>query len=340
MSVLLNRTVFALLLLGTFPLSTTRPSPSPTIAITNVLANTRLWVTAYNLPAGLEFDARLGPYGRIDEEITVGTFASGRGGTFTLSLEIPPALRGQRQLTVWLRDRENGQTIASNWFYNDLTASATVPPTEHSLRSQTFTLSITDVVADTSVTLQTFHLPPNENFDVFMGAIGTRALHGVFVQSVFSGSGGAMFFTIPIPPAFQGKPQIAIRMQSAATDERGLPLYSAHNWFYNYDMQRPDLHHHFNGYPLISIVEVSPGENVRLALQNLPAGERFQVSIGSLITRGFNGLPVATFEGTGEETQILTITIPLEVAAEKVLALRLQSIDHPTYYAFVWFYNR
>jgi hypothetical protein len=90
------------------------------------------------------------------------------------------------------------------------------------------TFSIASVIKDVSVTIVTYNLPPNEQFQVTMGAIGTRGLGGLAVATIDSGSGGSQTLTFNIPPALAGLPQIAIRLQSVTGSG-----YYAYNWFFN-----------------------------------------------------------------------------------------------------------
>lgn len=41
------------------------------------------------------------------------------------------------------------------------------------------TFSIVSVVPDKSVTIQTYNFPANDSFDVLMGPIGTKGIHGI-----------------------------------------------------------------------------------------------------------------------------------------------------------------
>jgi LysM repeat protein len=88
------------------------------------------------------------------------------------------------------------------------------------------TFSIVSVVKDTSVTIQTANFPPNQAFNGTMGPIGSRGIGGVSVATTNSGAGGAFTATFNIPASLAGKPQIAIRLQSASG-------YYAFNWFWN-----------------------------------------------------------------------------------------------------------
>ena len=87
--------------------------------------------------------------------------------------------------------------------------------------------SIVSVVQDVSVTIKTYNLPANDTFDVTMGPMGTRGVNGIKVDTVSSGSGGAITYTFSIPASLAGSYQISIRLQSPTSG------YYAYNWFYN-----------------------------------------------------------------------------------------------------------
>lgn len=88
------------------------------------------------------------------------------------------------------------------------------------------TFAIVGVVANQSVTIQTSNFPANQQFDVLMGAFGTRAVNGIWVTSTPSGNGGSFTTTYTIPADLRGSNRIAIRLQSSSG-------YYSYNWFYN-----------------------------------------------------------------------------------------------------------
>jgi LysM repeat protein len=88
------------------------------------------------------------------------------------------------------------------------------------------TFTIVSVVANQSVTIQTSNFPANQQFDVLMGAFGTRGVNGTWVTSTPSGNGGSFTTTYTIPANLRGSSRIAIRLQSSSG-------YFSYNWFYN-----------------------------------------------------------------------------------------------------------
>jgi LysM repeat protein len=87
------------------------------------------------------------------------------------------------------------------------------------------TITITSVVRDTSVTIQTANFPANQSFEVLMGPIGTKGVNGTAAGTFNSGAGGSRSATFQIPAKFKGAELIAIRLENN--------VYYSFNWFYN-----------------------------------------------------------------------------------------------------------
>ena len=97
------------------------------------------------------------------------------------------------------------------------------------VRSSTIpTFSITSVVTDTTVTIQTANFPANQNFVVTMGPFGSKGINGIVVATTNSGAGGSFSATYNIPAQLKGSYQVAIRLQTSHAN----PFF-AYNWFYN-----------------------------------------------------------------------------------------------------------
>jgi LysM repeat protein len=106
------------------------------------------------------------------------------------------------------------------------TTGSTPPPATGTIP----TFTIVSVVANQSVTIQTSNFPANQQFDVLMGAMGTKGVNGIWVTRTPSGSGGSFTTTYTIPVALRGSNRIAIRLQSPTG-------YFSYNWFYNASTQ-------------------------------------------------------------------------------------------------------
>jgi hypothetical protein len=153
------------------------------------------------------------------------------GGSKTYTFDIPQSLYDSYKISIRMESPSSGY-FAYNWFYNNTTGgSGGVPPTPSPAPPPGYTgfptFKILSVVRDTSVTIQTNNLPPNDSFNVTMGWMGTRGIGGYQVDTVSSSSGGTKQYTFSIPSALHGSYKISIRMQSPSSG------YFAYNWFYN-----------------------------------------------------------------------------------------------------------
>jgi hypothetical protein len=93
-------------------------------------------------------------------------------------------------------------------------------------------MTITSVARDQSVTFQTYDYPPNQNFSVTMGSMGTQGINGIIVGSFESGDGGSFPVTMSIPSELVGSSRISIRAQTP-----GSYPYFSYNWFFNNSTQ-------------------------------------------------------------------------------------------------------
>ena len=200
----------------------------PTFMIAGVVQDLSVTITTHNFPKNDSFDVLMNYMGtRGKNGIKVATVSSGAGGTLTFTFHIPDALKGLYQIAIRLQSNTGSGYFAYNWFYNN-TAGSTGGSGGTPGYGGFPTFSITGVVRNQTVSIATFNLPPSDTFKVLMGPMGTRGIHGFYVTTFDSGTGGAKTFTFKIPPELYGSHQIAIRLQS--TTGSG---YYAYNWFYN-----------------------------------------------------------------------------------------------------------
>lgn len=295
----------------------------PTFSIVTVVTDTSVTIKTNNFPAGETFTVRMGPFGtRGIGGTVVGTTDSGTGGAFEATYDIPASLAGSYQIAIRM-DSANGY-YAYNWFYNDTSA---VPQPGY---TGIPTFKITDVVEDTSVTIQTNNFPADIDFTVRMGPIGTRAIGGVEVGTTNSGTGGSFDATYDIPDSLKGSYQIAIRMDSPTG------FYFAYNWFYN-NTTGVTPSPGYTGIPTFSIVSAETDSTVTIKTNNFPPDEDFTVRMGPFGTKAIGGEVVATTNsGTGGSFE-KTYDIPADLAGSYKIAIRMDSPNG--YYAFNWFYN-
>lgn len=199
----------------------------PTFSIVSVAKDTTVKIKTNNLPASDNFRVRMGKMGtRGVGGVVVDSFASGSGGTKTLTFSIPASLHGLRRIAIRFESTTGSGYFAYNWFYNNTTGGGSVSPGTGYTGYPTF--KIVGVVRNNSVTIKTNNLPPSDTFKVLMNTMGTKGVNGIKVDTFNSGSGGTQTLTFTIPAGLKGLRQIAIRIQS--TSGSG---YFAYNWFYN-----------------------------------------------------------------------------------------------------------
>lgn len=203
-----------------------QPGSVPTFSIVSVDKDKSVTIKTSNFPANDSFHVLMGAFGtRGIGGKKVETVSSGKGGSFTANFTIPASLQGSRQIAIRLQSNTGSGYFAYNWFYNNTAGSN--PSTKPSGYKGFPTFSIVSVVRDKSVTIKTNNLVPEDKFEVYMGAMGTRGINGIKVDTTSSGKGGTQTLTYTIPSALKGSRQIAIRMQSPTSG------YFAYNWFYN-----------------------------------------------------------------------------------------------------------
>jgi hypothetical protein len=346
----MKRPTYILLILVLFcaalPPVTSRAAPLagviPTLTAISVVPDVSVTILTFNFPAHDTFEVLMGPIGtRGVNGIRVATLNSGSGGSFTATFTIPTALQGYYQIAIRLQSTSGSGYFAYNWFYNDFGGGGSwspLPPGYPDIP----TFNITGIVRDVSVTITTDNFPAHDTFDVLMGYMGTRGVNGILVDQVNSGAGGTLTWTFNIPPALQGRYQVAIRLQSNSGSG-----YYAYNWFYNNTagssggpILPPLPSPGYTGYPTFSIAGVVSDSSVTIVSYNLPPHKSFQVTMGPIGTRGIGGYIVDTFDSGDGGSQTLTFNTPPGLFGLHQIAIRLQSTDGSGYYAYNWFFNR
>jgi LysM repeat protein len=198
----------------------------PTFSIVSVEKDKSVTIKTRDFPSNDTFEVLMGPFGTrgINGKL-VETIDSGKGGSFTASFKIPASLRGSRQIAIRLQSSTGSGYFAYNWFYNNTAGSGSASTSSGYTGFPTF--SIVSVVRNKTVTIKTSNLPPNDEFNVYMGEMGTKGVNSIKVDTTSSGKGGTQTLSYTVPGALKGSYQIAIRMQSPTSG------YFAYNWFYN-----------------------------------------------------------------------------------------------------------
>ncbi len=344
-------TALTLLIAGVIPASASTLNAAysgfPTFSIESVVTDQSVTIKTNNLPPNDTFTVTMGKIGTKGiDGVVVGTTNSGTGGSQTISYNIPASLKGLSEISIRMQS-PTSRYFAYNWFFNTTSTTTGTPqvtPTTPSSSGYSGfpTFSITSVVQDTSVTIKTTNLPPNDTFDVTMGKIGTKGVDGVVVASSNSGTGGAQSFTYNIPASLKGQSEIAIRMESPTSG------YFAYNWFFNTTATATSTPQPaptatpgpsgYTGFPTFSIVSVVKDKSVTIKTNNLPANDTFVVTMGKIGTQGVDGIEAGTTNSGTGGAQTFTYNIPASLAGMSEISIRMES---PTsgYFAYNFFFN-
>lgn len=203
------------------------------------------------------------------------------------------------------------------------------------VRSATIpTMSISSVVTDQTVTVQTHNFPANQNFVVTMGPFGSQGVNGIVVGTTNSGVGGSFSATYNIPAQLKGSQQVAIRMQTT----HAYPYY-AYNWFWNNTTGGTGGIPGYTGIPTFSIVSVDPGKTVNIQTSNFPPNQAFTVRMGPMGSKGVNGVVVGTINSGVGGVLKATFNIPAQFQTAYQVAIRAETAHANPYFAYNWFYN-
>jgi hypothetical protein len=195
--------------------------------------------------------------------------------------------------------------------------------------------SITSVVTDSTVTIQTTNFPANHTFVVRMGLFGTLGIGGVEVGTTFSGTGGTFAATYTIPDALKGQNRIAIRMDATAGG------YNSYNWFWNNTSTTTTTGTGgpvFTGIPTFTIETVVTDSTVTIKTNNFPAARTFTVRMGLFGTLGIGGEVVATTDSGAGGVFTITYNIPASLAGQSRIAIRMDSTTGG-FNSYNWFWN-
>lgn len=111
---------------GTPPPTTGQPpivtTLTPTFTITGVKRNQSVTFQTYNFPANQQFTVTMGKMGTKGVGgIVAGSFASGSGGSFPVTVNIPAQVQGLNQIAIRAQTSHASPYYSYNWFYNNST---------------------------------------------------------------------------------------------------------------------------------------------------------------------------------------------------------------------------
>jgi hypothetical protein len=334
------RTTAVLLLLVLalfFSVGAAQSSAIPTFSILSATADDSVTIQPFNFPPNQTFTVTMGAMGtRGIGGIVVDTVTTDAAGQLSkTTYPIPAALHGSYQVAIRLQTGHANPYFAYNWFFN---STAPGGPTGGIPGYAGFpTFRIVAVERDVNVAIGPNNFPPNQTFTVTMGAMGTRGIGGIVVDTVTTDAAGALSKVIfTIPDALKGSYQVAIRLSTAHANP-----YFAYNWFFNNTtgpgggMGIPG----YGGYPTFSITAVTRDADVTIGPNNFPPNQSFTVTMGAMGTRGIGGIVVdtVTTDAAGALSKT-TFTTPAALYGSYQIAIRLQQVNGP-YFAYNWFYN-
>ncbi len=209
----------------------------PTFSVLSVVAGKSVTIQTANFPPNQTFTVTMGPMGSKGVNgVVVGTINSGVGGALKATFNIPAQLATAYQVAIRAQTAHQYPYFAYNWFYNNTTTGTGGQPTPQPqpqpvpppVYTGTPTFTVCAVVQNQTVTIKTKDFPPNQSFQITMGAFGTQGIGGYQVGTLNSGAGGQLTATYTLPPQMIGVSRIAIRAQTA----HAYPFF-AYNWFWN-----------------------------------------------------------------------------------------------------------
>lgn len=339
--------LLAALLLVPFQSALTAPASAtiPTFSIVSVVTDASVTIQTANFPAGYTFTVRMGEMGTLGiNGVVVGTTASGSGGSFSATYNIPASLQGDSRIAIRM-DSTSGGFFAYNWFWNSTTGSTTPVPTTtpvHGGYTGIPTFSILSVVTNDTVTIRTNNFPAGKTWTARMGAIGTLGIGGTVVGTTTSASGGTFDATYDIPAALVGASRIAIRLESTTGG------YFAYNWFYNSSTgttvptttpgpTTTPVPGGYTGFPTFTISSVVRDSTVTILTRNMPPNTTFTARMGAYGTQAVGGTVVGTTDTGTNSSYSVSFNIPASLAGSSRIAIRLEAASG--YFAYNWFYN-
>lgn len=286
----------------------------PTFTIENVVVDGSVSILAQNFPPNQDFVVTMGPIGTLGINGTpVAITNSGLFGAFSATYPIPPNLVGARQIAIRLQSPQGYYSY--NWFWNNLTEPAPTPIP---------TISIDSVAVNEFVTIRTHNFPPDTTFLVTMGHMGTLGIDGTPVGTLYSGPGGEMTATFPIPVLLKGLERIAIRTQSN-------PFYS-YNWFDNQTEPLPT--------PTFVICGVIRDDIVTIRTDStFPRNRDFTVMMNYMGTLGTDGYVVGGFNSGPTGVIAATYSIPSGLRGLDQIHIRAEEVGGP-FYSYNYFDNQ
>lgn len=291
------------------------------------------------------------------ENIWVGLVSGKKPRSFTQTFDIPSALRNTRIIKVMVVSNFTGHS-GSTAFTNADEWEVSTPSGEYNwayinsamaAKSSTGTpfSEVLNVVENNEVTMRLYNFPEDTDLVVRMGPIGTRAINGLVVDEINTGTyededNPVLVATFPIPGQLKGLDPIAVRVESDSTD------HFAYDYFRNLDgftyiNQGSDA---FSGdwilkpgtYPHTVVNKIIKNDSVKISGFNFTKNDEYTVRMGPFGTKAIAGIVVATLETGDDSSFTKKFTIPSGLEGVSPIAIRFES-ENSNYYAYDYFYN-
>ena len=317
----------------------------PTFSITAVSRDSSVTILTSNFPASDTFTVTMGAYGTLGiGGVSVGTQASGSGGSFSATYTIPASLHGSNRIAIRLESPTSGY-YSYNWFWNnDHPSSSSPSPTSTPAAgwgwppagaSTIPSTTIKKVVTDTSVKVKGSNFTTNDSYNVYIGAIGTKGVGGTLVGTQATNGTGEFTETYTIPAAYHGSEKLAIRWESPSSG------FYAYDWFVNDSSVSSSSSTPPGGsgtIPTFTITAVDEDNTVTISGINFTTNDTYTVLMGDYGTLGVGGVTAGS-QSTGASGSFTgTYTIPASLHGKDRIAIRLES-DTTAYYSYNWFWN-
>ena len=305
---------------------------TPTITVASVKKDTLAIIRGCGFPSDETIDILMGKSDTKGINGTlVDTITSDEDGNFFSTFDIPVSLKSESQIAV--RAESTDSDLAAYTIFANVTGGSGVTSvsTDTGFYTGIPTFSIVSVIEDEEVTIQTNNFPPNRDFKVLMGKMGTRGIGGILVTTINSGTGGAMTKSFDIPASLASDYRISIRLEATSGG------FYAYNWFYN-NTAAVVSPNGYSGIPTFSITSVEKDNSVTIQTTNFPADYDFKVLMGKMGTRGIGGTLVTTINSGSGGALTKTFNIPDGLAGDYRIAIRLEATSGG-YYAYNWFFN-
>lgn len=316
------------------------------LSIVSVKAGKSVTIQVAAMPANTVYQVRMNTIGTLGVGGTlVGTAKTNGSGTFTATFAIPESLKSLDKIAIRAEAQAHADWFVYNWFNNvssstsgSTTGSSSSSTDANSIPAGTYSagnLTVDAVEEDKEVSISLTNGPANTLLTAYVdwqNRSGT--LLGKKVGTVRTDKNGAAEATFTLPAAASDRPELRIRLQFGT--------FLAYKWFLNAESDEytgssadPD---YTGGIPYILVTGVEAGDTVSIDAINFPKGD-YEVLIGKLSGKGKNGTVVDTIKIKKDTTFSGSFDIPDDLDDRDELAIRVQSVDDSSLFAYTWFEN-